>query len=105
MSMQVLFNYHAGVAHSDTLEDHVRHQIDHCVGRYTDRLTRIEVHIADENAHKHGGTDKRCTLEARPAGMHPIAVESRAADFYMAVTDAAGKLGRALSHRFARASA
>lgn len=105
MSMQVLFNYHAGVAHSDTLEDHVRSEINHEVGRYTDRLTRIEVHIADENASKHGGSDKRCTLEARPAGMHPIAVESRAADYYLAVTDAAGKLGRALTHRFARASA
>jgi ribosome-associated translation inhibitor RaiA len=100
--MQVLFNYHAGVSHSDTLEDHARHQIDHSIGRHAGRVTRVEVHIADDNAHKHGPSDKRCMLEARPAGMHPIAVESRAADFYAAVSDAAGKLGRALAHRLER---
>jgi len=101
MSMQVLFNY-AGVEHSTALEDHVRHQIDHQFGRFSDRVTRVEVHITDENSHKHGSADKHCTLEARPAGMKPIAVESRAADFYAAVNDAAGKLGRALVHRFER---
>ncbi len=102
MTMQVLVNYSSGIDQSTTLEDHVRHQIDHSVGRFADRVTRVEVHISDENAHKHGRTDKRCTLEARPAGMKPIAVESHAADFYAAVTEAAGKLGRALIHRFER---
>lgn len=104
MAMQVLVNY-SNVDKSDSLESHVRTQIDAQLGRFAARLTRVEAHISDENARKSGPTDKRCTLEARPAGMKPIAVESRAADFYAAVTEAAGKLSRALHTRFERHTA
>ena len=100
--MHIEFSY-ANVDSSDALEQHTREQLQSAIGRFEDRLTRVEVHFGDENSgHKHGGNDKRCTLEARPRGRDPIAVEAHADDFYPAVHDAAGKLKRALASRLER---
>ena len=86
---------------SASLEKQVADALTSSIGRFSDRLTRIEVHFADLNsAKKSGPADKRCMLEARPTGRDPIAIECFADSFYAAATDAAGKLGRALAKRF-----
>jgi len=33
--------------------------------RFSSHITRIEVHLADENAQKKGKNDHRCVIEAR----------------------------------------
>ncbi|MEO1007368.1 MAG: HPF/RaiA family ribosome-associated protein [Planctomycetota bacterium] len=100
--MHVEISY-ANVESSDALERHVHEQLEAAIGRFGDKLTRVEVHLADENSsQKAGGDDKRCTLEARPRGRDPITVEARADDYYPAVRDAAGKLRRALASRLER---
>lgn len=63
-----------------------------------DWLTRIEVHIGDENAAKGGAADKRCTMEGRVRGRQPIAVTEHAATVELAVRGAVHKLARALRH-------
>lgn len=90
--------------HSARLEDHVREEIERELLRYQDRLTRVEVHIGDHNAKKGGADDKRCMMEARPKGRHPIAVEAVGPSVYEVVSDAAEKLRRALEHRLMRAA-
>ena len=100
--MQIQYNY-ANIDSSAPLEQHVASALDSNVGRFSDRLTRVEVHFADLNsAKKHGPADKRCMLEARPTGRDPIAIECFADSFYAAATEAAGKLGRALANRLER---
>lgn len=97
--MQIQFNY-ANVDHSDALETHVEEQLQAAVGRFAERLTRIEVHISDENSPtKHGADDKRVLLEARPAGRKPVTVEERTDDLYSAVKGAVTKLQRVLQKR------
>jgi hypothetical protein len=45
------------------------------LGRFDHRVTRIEVHLTDENGSvERGNRDTRCMMEARPAGLAPIAV-------------------------------
>jgi ribosome-associated translation inhibitor RaiA len=44
------------------------------LSRYSDHITRLEVHLSDENGSKSGANDKRCLLEVRLAGKKPIAV-------------------------------
>lgn len=61
-------------------------------------LTRVEVHIGDENSAKGGAADKRCTMEARVRGRQPIAVTEHAATVEQAVRGAGQKLARALRH-------
>lgn len=97
--MQIQFNY-ANLPQSDALETHVEDSLTNALKRFADRLTRIEIHLSDENSpSKHGPADKRCLMEARPAGLKPISVEDRTDDIYASVKGAAKKLERALAHR------
>ena len=41
-------------------------------------ITRVEVHVSDENGDKQGQNDKRCVMEAR-RGRQPVAVTHQAA--------------------------
>ncbi|NQD91061.1 ribosomal subunit interface protein [Pseudomonas sp. CrR25] len=66
--------------------------------RYSDLLTRIEVHISDENACKSGPDDKRCQIEARPKGLQAISVTHKAAGLEQAVDGAGEKMHHALEH-------
>lgn len=56
------------------------------------RITRVDVHVRDENGDKGGGNDKRCVMEARLRGRQPVAVSHHAATVEEAVGGAAGKL-------------
>ena len=61
-----------------------------------ERLTRVEVWVADENGEKGGPDDKRCSMEAHPRGRKPVGVRNHAADVPAAIKGAAKKLARAL---------
>jgi len=97
--MQIQINT-AGMVTTDALDAHVREKVGSALGRFADRVTRVEAHLKDENAGKSGPADKRVVLEARPAGLDPIVVEERHEDFYAAVNQAADTLERALRRRF-----
>lgn len=79
------------------VEDTVRSTL----GRLEERITRIEVHLSDVNGAK-GGRDTRCLLEARVAGMAPVAVDALTDTVPNAVRQASDKLLRLLDSRFAR---
>lgn len=86
--------------------------IESALSRFSDQITRVEVHLSDVNAGKGGADDKRCTMEARLAGMPPIAVSDQAATIQYAIDGATGKMERALEsatgkldHRAARRQA
>jgi len=102
--MLIEINYRDGKS-SAALDEKVRETLESVLSHVSDRLTRVEVHLGDENAHKAGGGDKRVLLEARPKGLDPIAVEVFGDDFYEVVDDAAGKLRRALTRTFEKLDA
>lgn len=70
--------------------------------RFDDELTRIVVHLNDENGEKAGAHDKRCQIEARPKGLQPISVTHKAESLDQAVEGAIEKLGNALNHQFGK---
>ncbi len=84
---------------SETLTTHATQCVQDALKHFADRVTRVEVHLHDDNADKHGPTDKRCTMEGRLAGQQPIVVDASDEDFYKSIKHAADKLGRALSHK------
>lgn len=55
----------------EKLREMITKKLDARFGEY---ITRIEVHLSDENADKPGENDKKCIIEARLAGRNPIAV-------------------------------
>lgn len=100
--MQIQINTGHNVDADPNLVSDVEGVIQNALERFSDRITRVEAHLTDVNADK-GGRDSRCMLEARPAGMQPIAVEVKAESHREAVREAAGKLTRALSSRLEKA--
>jgi ribosome-associated translation inhibitor RaiA len=73
--------------------------------RFAHQITRVEVHIGDENSHKSGGNDKRCVMEARLAGRQPVAVTHHAASIDEALDGAAERLERLLDSTLGRLAA
>ena len=101
--MQIQINA-TGLKSSETIDNHVEKELEHAIGRFGERITRVEVHLHDENAHRHGD-DKKCTLEARPAGHKPVTVSHECADLYEAIKSASSKLQHALDHMFGKLDA
>lgn len=70
--------------------------------RFEEDLTRIVVHLHDDNAGKAGSDDKRCLIEARPKGHQPISVTHKAESVDFAVDGAIEKMQHALEHLFGK---
>jgi ribosome-associated translation inhibitor RaiA len=60
--------------------------------RVSDHITRIEIHLSDEDGNKNGQNGKRCLLEARLENRQPVAVSSHANTVEKAVNNALDKL-------------
>jgi len=99
--MQIQVNF-GDIENSPALRDHAEQAVTKSLTHLTDRITRVEIHLRDDKQKRHGPDDKRCTIEARPAGGQPIAVEAKTNDIYVAVSDAAGRIGRACQNWFER---
>ena len=102
--MHVQVNTDNHVEGDDELIRSVQATVDDALGRFADRLTRVEVHVGDENSHKGGANDKRCAMEARPAGHQPVAVTHTAASLDEAVDGAAKKLQTVLDRTLGKLS-
>jgi len=100
--MQIQVNSDNHIQSSIRLEDWVRTTVESTLERYEEDLTRIEVHLKDENGDKAGTHDKRCQMEARPKGHQPVSVTHTAATIDQAVDGAAIKLDHALEHLFGK---
>jgi ribosome-associated translation inhibitor RaiA len=101
--MLVRVNTDNNIVGSDKLSQEVESIVTDVLGRFSDRLTRVEVHLADENSRAKGGQDdKRCTMEARVAGRQPIAVTEQSPSLMQAVTGAAEKLEKTLDRTLER---
>ncbi|MBJ9975822.1 HPF/RaiA family ribosome-associated protein [Pseudomonas sp. S75] len=100
--MQIQVNSSNHIDSSSRLNEWVRSTLESTLQRYEDDLTRIEVHLRDENGDKSGPHDKRCQIEARPKGHQPISVSHTADSLEHAIEGAANKLNNALEHLFGK---
>ncbi|WP_163029081.1 HPF/RaiA family ribosome-associated protein, partial [Pseudomonas viridiflava] len=80
----------------------VKATVEVTLERHLEDLTRVEVHLSDENGGKSGPKDKRCKMEARPKGHQPISVSHDADSLTQAVEGATTKLEHALEHLFGK---
>jgi len=94
--MQILTNTDRHITGSDALSTQVTAAVEAALGRFREQITRVEVHLSDENAGKGGTDDIQCVMEARLEGRQPTAVSHRAATVEDALDGAAGKLERAI---------
>jgi hypothetical protein len=100
--MQVQVNT-SGLANKESLDRWAEEHLREVLARFRQDITRIEVHLSDENAEKSGNADKRCTMEARLVHHQPLAVHHDGGNQDEAIRGAADKLKRIIESTVERA--
>lgn len=100
--MQIQFNTDNNLSESEKVKAPLVELISDKLKRFNEHITRIEVHLSDENGKKTGANDIRCTLEARPQGMQPIAVTNDGDSKENAVRGAIDKMKSALDSKLGK---
>jgi hypothetical protein len=101
--MDIQFNTDSSVMGTENVATRIEEQLRQKLGRFEARLTRLEVHVSDNNARKGGSDDKQCTIEARPKGGDPVTVTAEAGDVDAAARQAGSKMVSLLDSHFGKA--
>ena len=100
--MRVQVNSDNTVAVDADVKRFVKGEVNRILANFTDRLTRVEIHLSDINSVRSGPSDKRCLVEARPAGDTPRSASATADAFPAAVVQALRKMRRSLTSFFGK---
>jgi ribosome-associated translation inhibitor RaiA len=100
--MHIQINTDSSIEGREELASQVKGVVEGALSRFSDRITRVEVHLSDQNSDSSGQDDKRCMMEARLAGRQPTAVTHHAESLVDAVVGAADKLNRSLESTLER---
>jgi Sigma 54 modulation protein / S30EA ribosomal protein len=100
--MQILANSDNTIHVDATLTRFVEDEASRLLDRFAKKLTRVEVHLSDINNTRTGQADKRCLVEARPAGARPVTADAIATTTESAITEALKKMQRLLTTFFGK---
>jgi ribosome-associated translation inhibitor RaiA len=100
--MQIQVNTSNGIENKDTLERWADTEIKQSLARFAEDVTRVGIHLSDENHDKAGAGDKCCVMEARLAHHQPLAVTQHANSLDEAFRGATDKLKRMLDSTLGR---
>lgn len=94
--MKIQINTDKTISGDENQEQYFTSLIAEKLDRFQSHITRIEVHLSDENGKKEGHNDLQCLLEARIEGRDPIAVTCEDDTAKNAVSGAIDKLKTSL---------
>ncbi|WP_031527419.1 HPF/RaiA family ribosome-associated protein [Dyadobacter crusticola] len=94
--MTIQFNTDKNITGNEETAAPLVEFLNNDLARFSKHITRLEVHLSDENGHKEGQDDIRCMIEARLEGRQPLAVTNDADSGELAVKGASDKLKNAL---------
>ena len=100
--MHIQINTDSNIEGREKLTAHVRSVVESALNRFRDRITRVQVHLSDQNGDKSGQNDKRCMIEARLKGRQPTVVTHDAATLDQAVDGAADRIQRSIESALGR---
>lgn len=100
--MTIQFNTDRNLTLHDEFRDKLSSLLTEKLNRFSDHITRLEIHLSDENGSRTGLDDKKCLLEARVEGRPPIAVSAHANNYEEAVDAAIDKIKSSLDTVFDR---
>ena len=98
--MQIQINTDDHIEGREALSSRLQADVTSSLSRFSEHLTRVEVHLSDANAGKAGTADKRCLIEARPTGQQPVSVSHQAATINESCSGALRKLQSLLDSKF-----
>lgn len=94
--MKIQFNTDKTINGDERHRQHFTTLLEDGLKRFDSHLSRIEVHLSDENGEKEGLKDMKCVLEARIEGRQPLVVTCQAAKPELAVSGAMDKMKSAM---------
>lgn len=100
--MQIHVNGDNQIHARERLSARVEATVGGALARFGERISRVEVHLTDENHLKNGQAEKRCLIEAHINGHASTAVSHHAPTLDQAVDGATHKLERAIDHTLGR---
>ncbi|SFD57753.1 HPF/RaiA family ribosome-associated protein [Massilia yuzhufengensis] len=100
--MQINVNTDRTIQKHQGLDEHVETVIQGSIGRFGEQVTRVDVHLSDDNKEKHADGGNSCMMEARVSGYQPIVVHEHATELHQSIKNAGGKLARALDSALGR---
>jgi len=100
--MKIQINTDANIQGNEALAEQVSATVENALRHVKGHITRVEVHLGDENAGKSGQDDQRCMVEARLEGRQPVAASALAPTLAQAVQAASDKLARLLETQLGR---
>lgn len=100
--MKIQINTDKNVDGHEELALRTEATVQRSLARFADRITRVEVHLSDQNGPRDTQNDMRCVMEARLEGRQPLAVTHDSATLDQAVTEASAKLSRLIDNTLGR---
>lgn len=86
---------------NDDLRAYIERRLDSALGRFADRIARVEVRLADDNGPR-GETNKRCQVIISLVRGGQLIVEGNDSNPYALASQAARRAGRALRRHLDR---
>lgn len=96
--MTVQINTDKNIEGYSRMNEYYSGEIKNELARFDNKVTRVEVHLGDENSAKFGKNDKRCVIEVRVEGKNPIAVTTNADTVEKAFNEGVVKIKRSLDN-------
>jgi len=100
--MKILINTDNNLKITQEISDFYKGMLAGELSRFEEQITRIEVHLSNEDANNRGENNVRCMLEARLEGMEPKAVTAHADNPEQAASEAIEKLKSSLDSTIGR---
>jgi hypothetical protein len=95
--MTIQFNSAHSVNANEKLKAPIIALLAEKLKRFTNQITRLDVHLSDENGGKGGQNDKRCLLEAHMEGREPLVAKNHANTYELAAEGTADILKTSLA--------
>jgi ribosomal subunit interface protein len=97
MTIQINTDNH--IEGKEELNTYITNLFNEKLARFDSHLTRIEVHLSDENGGKAGADDKKCSIEARLEGFEPLFASAQSDEMSKAIHEGLQKIKRAIEHQ------
>lgn len=103
--MQVQFHTDNHIEGTEAMAQWAKASVQSALARFSGQITRVEVHVSDENGGKKNTEDSiQCTLEVRLEGLQPLALKHHGANLNQAIEGAAEKMIRLIENTIGKAA-
>lgn len=98
--MKVQLNTDRNIEGNENLEFFVNEKIESKLGRFKNDITRVEVHLSDQNGEKFGKDDTHCRIEVRLINHNPVTVLEKSKNLNSSINGAVDKMKNLLDTHF-----